>query len=86
MLNGMRHTWHVSLVAEVSHIDIHAGAGLVCLRIMDKKCLKLVGESNDAVSAIIQRRRLEVIRNQLRRAGLVFYDRHLCLAGSVIGK
>lgn len=80
MFNGMGHSRHISLVAEVAHVDIHARTGLVCLRIVDEQCLELVGEPNDAIGSIIQRRRLEVVRHQLRWAYLMFDDRHSCLA------
>lgn len=66
MLDSMCHAWHVSLVTVVSNVDIHARAGLVCLRIVDEECFELVGESNDAVGSIIQGRCLEVVRHQLR--------------------
>lgn len=39
MFNSMRHARHIGFVAEVAHIAVEGGAGLVCLGVMDEKDL-----------------------------------------------
>lgn len=53
MLNSVCHSRHAVFVTEVSDIDIEGRAGLVCLRIMNKKSLKLIVKPNYTVIAIV---------------------------------
>ena len=69
MFYGMRHAWHVALVAEVSHIAVEGGASLVGVGIVDKQDLELVLESNDAVAAIVEGGRFELVRDALDGTG-----------------
>jgi hypothetical protein len=42
MFNCVRHTWHVRLIAEVAHIDIHGSTCLIRVRIVHQQRLQLV--------------------------------------------
>lgn len=79
MLNGVGHSRHVNLVTEVPDIDVHGSGSLVGLSIVNQESLELVGEADHAIGPIVQGRGLEVVGHQLRRAKLMFWERHVPL-------
>lgn len=67
MLDSVGHAWHVILVAKVAHVDVHGGASLVRVGIVDEQNLQLVLQPDDAVVPVVQRRDLEAVRDPLDR-------------------
>ena len=53
MFDGMCHPRHLILVAEAPNIDIHGGAGLVCLGVMDYQGLELIREADHPVRPVV---------------------------------
>lgn len=88
MLHGMGHTWHSIFVAEISHIDVQGGAGLVSLSIVDQQGFQVVLQADDAVVTVINRRFLEGIGQEHDRRvttslhGQGLRERHCIIATS----
>lgn len=53
MFDRMGHSGHVRLIAEVADINIHGGARLVGLGIMNQSHLHLVRQPDDPIGAVI---------------------------------
>ncbi len=53
MFDGMCHPRHLILVAEAPNIDIHGGAGLVCLRVVNYQGLELIREADHPVGPVV---------------------------------
>lgn len=65
MLNSMGHARHVIFITEASDIHIQGSTGLVRRGIMHQESLKLIGETDDPVAAIIKRGLLQLIGDPL---------------------
>lgn len=61
MLNRVCHARHSILIAEVAHIDVKSGTGLVRLRVVNQQSLELVFQPHYAVIAVIQRGLLQAV-------------------------
>ena len=53
MFDGMCHPRHLILVAEAPNIDIHGGAGLVRLGVMNYQGLELIREADHPVGPVV---------------------------------
>jgi len=61
-LDRMGHARHSLLVAEVAHIDIHSGARLVGLGIVNQQDLELVGQLHNPILSVVEGGGFETIR------------------------
>ena len=61
MLHRMRHTRHIFLVREVSHIDIQRRTGLVGLVVMHQQGLQLIREFYHSILSVVRLRLLQPI-------------------------
>lgn len=61
MFYSVSHAGHLLLVAEVADIDVEGGAGLVCFRIVDQQGFQLVGQPDNTIGPVVERRSLELV-------------------------
>lgn len=72
MLDYVAHARKFGGIAEVSHVDVHSRAGLICVCILDKQDLKLIFQLDNSVLPIIESRSFELVCDGLNRAMPLF--------------
>lgn len=72
MFHRVRDSRKIFKVTEIPHVYIHRRRGLICFDIMDKQHLELIGQSDDSVGSVVQRRLFEMVCEPLDGAATMF--------------
>lgn len=67
MFHGVGHARHVIGIAKAADVHVDGGAGFVGVGVVDQQGFELVGESDHSIRPVVERRRLELVRNPLHR-------------------